>query len=1041
MISRTWIVALTIATASAQPFDSKLFSAWQWRSIGPVRGGRSIAVAGSPSRPLEYYMGTVGGGLWKTSDGGSNWAPVSDGFFHSAAVGSVAVCEANPDVVYAGMGEGDWRAQMGTGDGAYASRDGGKTWTHIGLASSTGQQTIPALRVDSSDCNTVFAAVMGDPHGRNPERGIFRTTDGGKTWTKILYRGDDIGAIDLAVDRADPKVMYAALWNAIRTPWGGQVGSQSGIFKTTDRGETWTELTHNPGIPPGRIGKIGLAIGANSSRVYALLEMDPDAGGVFRSDDGGAHWGRINGDHTLTSRAEYYTRIFADPKLPDRVYVMNKEVYRSDDAGKTYRPVRTPHGDNHDLWIDPKDSDRMVESNDGGAVVTFNGGRSWSEERYSTAQIYHVITTPGFPYLVCGSEQDNTSKCLPSDGEGTFWYEGPAGEQGYIALDPRQPTVGYGGSQRGEMVRYDRATGQRQRIDVSPRVPGGETSAQEQERFQWTFPIIMSPRNPDVIYAGSQHVWRTTDGGHSWKSISPDLTRADPKTLLESDEPVNEHNSQDTYATVFSIAVSPIDDRVIWAGSDDGLVHVTRDSGAHWDKVTPPGLPEFAKVTMIAASPNSAGKAYVTAERHKMQDRAPYIFRTSDYGRTWTKIVDGIASNAWADSVKEDPKRPGLLFAGTEHGAYMSVDDGARWQPLSLNLPDVEVSDVKVHNNDLVISTFGRGLYILDDISPLRELNGATLEQTHLFRPADVIRTASTTLDGGEYRRTVLPGANRVNIFYFLRQPAQRVSLEILDAKGQVVRRFEGTPGGRPRPQIRNSVGDVVNSTQWGSASAPPVVRVAPGLNRVAWDLRLPPAADFPGLLLRDTNVDGPVVPPGQYQVRLTVDGEPQTQSFTISKDPRLKGITQADLEAQFDFERRVHKWLNDAISSVVEIRAIKAQIDDRIRRAAALRTSGDDLKARLSEVEGTIYQVHNETTSDIMHWGPRLADKLAEIYAVVKSADAVPTEPAQEALAELSAQLDTQLSKLEKLLKSDVAAFNQQVTKESLPPIRPGAN
>jgi len=1039
MICRISIFALMTALASAQaPLDPQLFSNWQWRNIGPLRGGRSIAVAGSASRPLEYFMGTVGGGVWKTSDGGENWAPVSDGFFHSASVGSVAVCEANPDVVYAGMGEGDWRAQMGTGDGAYVSRDAGKTWTHIGLNSSSGQQTIPRLRVDPTDCNVVFAAVMGDPHGKNPERGIFRTTDGGRSWAKILYHGDDIGAIDLVIDRANPKILYAAMWDAIRTPWGGQVGTHSGIFKSTDRGETWADLTRNPGIPAGRIGKIGIAISANSNRIYALLEMDPDAGGVFRSDDGGAHWSRMNGDHSLTSRGEYYTRIFADTRNPDRVYVMNKEVYRSDDAGKTYTQVRTPHGDNHELWIDSKDPNRMAEANDGGAIITFNAGRTWSEQRYSTAQIYHVITTPGFPYMVCGAEQDNTSKCLPADGDGTFWYQGPAGEQGYIAIDPRQPTVGYGGSQRGELVRYDRATGQRQRIDVSPNMPGGETSAQVKERFQWTFPIIMSPKDPDEIYAGSQHVWRTTDGGHSWKSISPDLTRAEPKTLLDSDEPVNEHNSQDNYATVFTIAVSPLDDKVIWTGSDDGLVHVTRDGGAHWQKITPPGLPEFAKVTMISASPHSAGKAYVAAERHKMQDTRTYIFRTSDYGQTWTKIIGGITPGAWAESVKEDPKHAGLLFGGTEHGVYVSVNDGGEWQPLSLNLPDVEVTDLEIHDNDLIISTFGRGIYVLEDISPLREFNAETLaRRAFLFKPAGVVRTASTTLDGGEYRRTVLPGANRVNFFYYLHNPAQQVSIEILDAKSKVIRHFEGTPDSRPHRQIRNTVGDVINSTNWGSASPPPQVRVTAGLNRVAWDLKLPPAADFPGLLLRDTNVDGPVVPPGDYKVRLTADGETQTQAFTIAKDPRLTNITQADLQEQFDFERRAHEWLGDATSAVVQIRAIKAQIDDRMQRAGSLRTPGGDLEKKLSGLEGTLYQVHNETTSDIMHWGPRLTDKLAEIYAVVKSADAAPTVQARAALADLSAQLDVQLSRLEAILKTDVAAFNDQLRKDNLPAIK----
>ena len=742
----------------------------------------------------------------------------------------------------------------------------------------------------------------------------------------------------------------------------------------------------------------------------------------------------MNGDHTLTSRGEYYTRIFSDPKINDRIYVMNKEVYRSDDGGKTYTTVRTPHGDNHALWIDPKDSNRMIESNDGGSVISFNGGRTWSDQRYSTAQIYHVLTTPTFPYLVCGAEQDNTSKCLPSDGDGTFWYQGPAGEQGYIAIDPRRPTLGYGGNQRGEMVRYDRATGQRQRVDVSPNMPGGENSAQTKERFQWTFPILMSPKDPDELFAGSQHVWMTRNGGHSWTAISPDLTRAEPKTLLDSDEPVNEHNSQDAYGTVFSIAISTLDPNIIWTGSDDGWIHVTRDHGGHWQKVTPPELPEFAKISMIAASPHEAGAAYVAADRHKMQDVATYFFKTSDYGNTWTKIAGGIAGGAWACSIKEDPKRRGLLYAGTEHGIYVSFNDGARWMPLSLNLPDVNVSDLEIRENDLIISTFGRGIYILDDMSPLRELPAAS---THLFRPSSVIRTSSATVDGGEYRRTILPGANRADIYYVLRESAQRVSVEILDAKGAIVRKFEGTASSRPRAPIRNSVGDLVNAASWGSASPEPVVRVGTGLNRVVWDLRTAPAADFPGLLLRDTNVDGPPVPPGEYQVRLNVDGHAETQPLHIDKDPRLAGVSQADLEAQFELATRVHRALGEVTASVVRIRAAKSAIEDRMKSSQGLRAPGEEAEKRLTEIEALIYQIHNESTSDIMHWGPRLADKLAEVYAVIKSADAAPTDQAREVFAELSRELDQRLTELQKIVRDNLAAFNELLRRQGLSEIR----
>jgi photosystem II stability/assembly factor-like uncharacterized protein len=1028
--------------ADVVPAGRTMPGLWTWRSIGPKMGGRSIAVHGSASRPLEYYFGATGGGAWKTTDGGTTWHPVTDGFLKSSSVGSIGVCAANPDVVYIGTGEGQWRAQMNTGDGAYASRDAGKTWKFVGLGSSTGQTAITRMRVHPTDCNLVYAAVLGDPYGPNPERGVFRSSDGGEHWTRVLFRSDRAGISDLVMDPSDPRTLYATVWDAVRPPWGGVTGSGSGIFKTTDGGDHWTEITRNPGLPKGRVGKIAIAVsGTDRNRLYSVIEADPDSAGVFRSNDGGATWARVNGDNALAHRAEYYVRIYADPKLVDRIYVLNRNVYRSDDGGKTYRMIATPHGDNQDMWIDPGNSNRIIESNDGGANVTVNGGQSWTNRDYTTAQIYHLTTTNDFPYLVCGAHQDNSSKCVPSDGNGEFWYLGPAGEQGYIAMDPTRPTLGYGGSQRGGLVRYDRATGQKQDVDIWPDMSDGERPNQLKERFQWTFPIVMSPQNPHVIYAGSQHLWRTRNGGIDWERISPDLTRADPKTLVGSDMPINDHSGTDYYATIFTVAPSALDSNVIWTGSDDGRIHVTRDGGKSWTNVTPRGLPDFAKASLITASPHSPGTAYLAAEKYKLQDIAPYIFKTADYGATWTKIVTGIEPGDFVRAVRPDPVRAGLLFAGAEHGPYVSFDDGGHWERISLGLPDVQVSDIDVKDNDLVISTFGRGIYILDDISPLRELSVSTLaDRMHLYTPANTVRTTAGQSMGVDYRQTVVPGVNAVNVYYSLAQPAQRVTIEIVDGGGQVVRTYRGSPDAKPRPLIRNSLSHVINGPRWGSATPDPEVSVAAGLHRVTWDLRYPPATDFTGLRLRDTNVDGPMVLPGAYTVRLTADDVRAERPFLVKRDPRIADVAEADLAAQEEFALAAHRRLNDATSAVARIRDIKSQITDRLSQTqdASITAAARELAGQVSAIEGEVYEVRVAAESDIKHFGPKLTNKLANVYAVSIGADARPTRQVQTVFGELSTKLGVQLERLDQVTRTQLVKVNELLRQANLKPIVP---
>ncbi len=1030
------LIALAAPVAlSAQELPSDLLEEWSWRSLGPRLGGRSIAAAGTAARPNEYWFGAVGGGVWKSTDGGETWRPTSDGWFESASVGSIGICEADPDVVYVGMGEGQWRGTMNTGDGAYRTRNGGESWSHVGLASETGQQVVARMRVHPEDCDRVYAAVLGDPYGPNETRGVYRTDDGGGSWERVLFRNELAGASDLILDPGDPETIYATIWDAHRPPWGGRTNGTSGIFKSTDGGDTWTELTDNPGLPEGVIGKSAIAVSAaDPDRLYANIEAAPGEGGVYRSDDAGGSWRHVGTHNALFHRADYYIRIVADPTDPDVVHVLNKNWFRSADGGRTYREMRPPHGDNHDLWIDPTNPDRMIEANDGGAAVSLNGGETWTAQDYTTSQMYDAFVTADYPYLVCGAQQDGTSKCVPSDGTGGFWYQGAGGEQGYIAQHPVETTLGYGGSQRGGITRFDRETGQRQRIDVWPRQQDGRHAGEVRERFQWTFPIVTSPHDPEVVYAASQHVWRTNDRGRSWERLSPDLTRADPETLRGSEFPIKDYLSGDYYATIFTLAVSPHDPGVIWTGSDDGVAQLSRDGGGSWEEVTPDGLPEYARSALIFPSPHEPGKAYLAAHKYQLQDVRPYLFRTDDYGATWTKIVDGIPHGHYLRSVKEDPERPGLLYAGTEHGVYVSLDDGARWQDFSLDLPDTPITDVEVADDDLVISTFGRGFRLLEGAAHvLRQLDSRALAApVHLFGPADAVRSRAGPAHGVGpelYGRARIPGANVVDVHYRLEAPARVVTVEFLDAAGEVVRSFGSESGRAPFEPVVNQVGQVVNGPGWGSASHPPAVPTDAGVHRLRWDMKTPPATDFPGMRIRGANADGPRVPPGEYTVRLTVDGKPFEEEFRVEKDPRLDDVTDADLEARFELATRVHRRFDEATSAVVELRRARERVEERI--AAADDPGGVEgaraLAADLREAEGALYEYRAEAESDLKHFGTELVNHLAHLKGVILSADARPTQQSYDAFDEISADLDAALARAERVLDRARTRFDEE--------------
>lgn len=1028
-----------LAQPAPATFDETFFSGLQWRAIGPNRGGRSTAVAGSAGRPNEYYFGATGGGLWKTTDGGTTWNPVSDGAFKTSSVGAVAVAASSPDIVYVGMGETQLRGNIIQGDGVYKSTDAGRTWQHVGLEKT---KAIARIRIHPRNPDLVYVAALGHPYGPSPDRGVYRTRDGGKTWERVLFRDEKTGAVDLSMDPNNPDVLYAGLWEVYRTPHSlSSGGPGSGLFKSTDGGTTWQELTKNPGLPGGIWGKVGVSVsGADSTRVYAIIENEK--GGVFVSDDAGATWRQVNDERRLRQRAFYYTRIYADPKAKDTVYVLNTGFYRSTDGGKTYRTIRVPHGDNHDLWIDPTNPARMINSNDGGANVSINGGETWTDQDYPTAQFYNVFTTRHIPYHVCGAQQDNSTACVSSAGDGDVLYAVGGGESGYIAPDPTDLNVFYAGSYGGFITRFDRTTGQQRAINAWPENPMGHASRDITERFQWTFPIVFSRTDPKVLYIGSQHLWRTTNGGQSWERISPDLTRADPSTMGPSGGPITlDQTGVETYATIFTIAPSPHDGSTIWVGSDDGLVHVTRDGGRTWTKITPPDLPEFARISLIEASPHRPGTAYVAANRYQRGDRSPYVYRTDDYGQTWTKIVGGLPGDDFARAIREDTKRPKLLYLGTEHGIYVSFDDGGHWQSLRLNLPVTPVHGIVVEENDLVIGTHGRAFYVLPNIGVLRQLTPEVTAATlHVFTPADAVRFRPSPI-ASIWRRSggFGPQTPVVPIDYYLKSDADKVTIEILDGSGTIIRSFTGSAEEEKKRAEARRPGEGGGEEEFFGAGRPPSVGLKKGMNRFVWDLRYEGAASFPGLILWAANTRGPLAPPGRYQVRVSALGETKTASFGVKKDPRLTEVTDADLQEQFRLAKEISDKVSFANRTVVRIRHLKGQIQDRSEKArnARLTAAAEALARKLTEVEGEIYQYRNQSNQDPLNFPIKLNNKLAALQGVVESAEAKPTDQSYAVFKDLSARLDAEVAKLEQILKTDLPAFNKLVVASRLDPVK----
>ncbi|HKL18786.1 MAG TPA: hypothetical protein VJ905_07445 [Halalkalibaculum sp.] len=1022
-------------------FQESFLNNLTYRNIGPYRGGRSVAVSGHPDQPNTYYTGFTGGGVYKTTDGGKNWYNVSDGYFKTGSVGAVTVAPSNANVIYAGMGETCIRGNMSAGDGVYRSMDGGKTWNHIGLGES---HFIGEIVVHPDNADVAWVAAMGHAFGTegNEERGVFKTTDGGKTWTKVLYNSPRAGAVDIEIDPTNPRILYASLWEAYRNPWEmSSGGAGSGLYKSTDGGETWENISKRPGLPKGILGKIGVAISpVNPDRVWAIIENDN--GGVFRSDDSGKTWERINSDRSLRQRAWYYTHIVAGTESENEVYVLNVGFYKSNDGGSSFDRIGTPHGDHHDLWISPNDGDRMVVADDGGGQVSYNDGKSWSSyHKYATAQFYQVITDNQFPYYIYGAQQDNSTvgiKSRTADNGITErdWAPVAGGESGYIAPDPENPNITYGGSYGGYFNKFNEFTDQSDRIDVWPDNPMGAGASELKYRFQWTFPIYISPHNPDLLYATSQFVHRSTNEGMSWEDISPDLTRNEKSKQQESGGPITKDDTSiEYYNTIFTFAESPVQEGVLWTGADDGLIHVSRDNGENWTEVTPDGMPE-AMASIIDASPHDAGTAYLAATRYKFDDFSPMLYKTTNYGRSWTKITNGIPAKDFTRVIREDPNKKGLLYAGTETGVYVSFNDGALWQPLQLNLPAVPITDLNVHkrDKDLIVATQGRSFWVLDELNVLHQLSDEVTEADHyLYKPE------TTYLFGGH--SDVDPGETfgenpeeGVLVHYNLSSPGdQEIKLQFLESDGDVIRTFSNkeTLEGEPVKESEEFY------EEEGSVPSD-VLKTGQGLNSFVWNMRYPGATDLDGRqILWSGSTRGPDAIPGTYEVRLIVEDETvMSRTFELTKDPRIE-TTQEDFQAQFDLHQTIIAKLDTTHKTINRIREIRTElkdIKDEFKADSEVQEKADAMLKLLSDVEGELMQTKAESFQDVLNYPIKLNNKLASLASTVGTGDNHPTEQQYAVYEDLAAKVDAQFKRIEPILTGEVPNLVQELDVESIP-------
>jgi len=1042
--------------------DPRLFRSLEWRCIGPHRGGRVSAVAGHPTERETFYFGACAGGVWKTTSGGAYWENISDGYFKTSAVGAIAVATSDPNVIYVGTGESNIRSNVSHGDGVYKSTDGGRTWRNMGLADT---RNISDIQIHPANADIVFVGALGHAWGRNEERGVYRSLDGGVTWEKVLYKSDRAGVADLSMDPSNPRVIFATIWQAQRYPHALISGGEdSGLWRSLDGGDTWEDITRNPGLPGGIWGRCGVAVSpAKPGRVWALIEAED--GGLYRSEDYGNTWQKVNDDRELRRRPWYYMRVFADPSDADTVWVLNLQAWKSTDGGKTFFAVPTPHGDNHDLWIDPNDSNRMIEGNDGGACVTFDGGRTWSSIlNQPTAQFYHVITDDQVPYNVYGSQQDNWAMRVPSIGfEGAItwanYVEPGGGESGYIAISPKPPHRVFGGgigtgAGHGRLIAWNPETGQKRNVTVWPEVHGFGAGAESLKyRFQWTFPVHFSHHDPNVLYICSNHVHRSTDEGSSWETISPDLTRNDPEKLRPSGGPITDDNSgAEIYCTIFAFAESPHEPGVLWAGSDDGLIHLSRDGGQTWQNVTPPDLPAWALISIIEPSPHDPATVYVAATCYKLNDYAPYLYKTNDYGATWTRITNGIPETEYTRVIREDPERRGLLFCGTETGIYISFDDGVNWQRFETNLPVTPIHDFVIKGSDLVVATHGRSFWILDDITPLRQVEaGIEAKDVHLFQPRPTTRFRvygrAYTRDAGTVNYKM---AGPVTVAYVPVETPMGTSVEkFLDAgqnppDGVIVHYWlKDTPEEEVTLTFLDAEGNVIRSFS-SKSETPPRVPVNPGANRFVWNLRGEKATPLDEPVSRDRAAQmaeegvAPKVLPGEYQVRLQVGDTVLTQSFRVEPDPRLP-VTLEELKEQFELKCAIRDRLSEVHEAVNQIGRIRKQVEeweDRARRVgkeAAIAEAAAQLKDKLGAVERTLIQVDANKPKPGL---TRLKEKLTTLSGMIDESDDAPTQGAREVYALLAAQVEAERANLDRIIREDLAGFNRLLQENDIAPV-----
>ena len=1050
--------------------DSYLSDA-KWRCIGPPRGGRVIAVAGDPIDDQVFYFGACAGGVWKTYDGGTYWENISDGFFTSASVGAIAVSESNPNIIYVGTGESCMRGNLAHGDGVYKSTDFGKTWRNIGLKET---KHIARIRIHPTNPNIVYIAAFGHAFGANKERGVYKSIDGGTNWKQVLFKSKHSGAIDLTMDPSNPDIMYASIWEAIRKPWNfSSGGKDSGIYKTVDGGETWTEITDNRGLPSGIKGRIGITISpAQPNRVWALIEAEQ--GGLYRSDDSGETWSIVSANRALLQRPWYYSHVFADPNNEDTVWVLNFKTWKSTDGGANFNHVSTPHGDNHELWIDPKNSNRMIEGNDGGACVSFNGGDSWSNiYNQMTSQFYHLTTDNQFPYRVYATQQDNSAISVPSRSmKGAIsWnecYSVGSSESGYIAVRPDNPNIVYSGaigSSPGggdSLLRYDHSTDQVKIVSVWPEIGWGEGPKDHKYRFQWTYPIIISPHDPDTLYVAAIFLFKSTDSGDSWEKISPDLTKGDTSKMDPSGGPLTLDTTYvEHYGTIFSFTESPHQAGVYWAGSDDGKLHYSNNSGKEWTEITPDILPDWSRIDVIEISPHDPQTVYLSTTKYKFDDETPYLYKTTDNGKSWVKITDGLPSNEFTRVIREDLKIPGLLFAGTENGIYFSTNSGKSWNSLQNNLPHVPITDMVIKEEEIVVSTNGRSFWILDNLNLIRQISKfAPSKSNHLFTPANTYRITppmgsdgSTGMDLGEgkiynlgigttgtfyetenkdgskHRKMLDSGENPITgvvINYLLNSASnEKLKINILDSNKNLIVSFDS------------------NSTDESNNQK---LVVKKGMNQFVWNMRYPGPTSLEENKDAKDNTAGPLAPPGLYHVELAIGNQNFIEKFELLKDPRIS-TTQKDFDQQFNLLLDICSEITKTHSSVNSIRELKNQINhwknivNNSGNHKKVLTEIDLASNTLTEIEANLVQIgisRPGTDRWLDRWNVpgKISDKLTELIAVVASSDSKPTKQAIEVFNELSTNLEKQLDDFDNVKKTNIAPLNRSLRELNIDPI-----